>query len=227
MTRWIIPLLILAGGCVTTASYRPGEHATARSPQGYVAADYDMIADGERLGEAIVWSDGTERIVLDGRKTTAVHVGFRIENATVDPLVLDPERVTLHFEHDGRVIHLSQPDRIDGTRTIPPDEEGELSLYFALPPGVSPRDVDAFRVEWRATAGALTYAQRTPFLEYDPDPAYRTYVTVGYYYSPFFDPFLYDPFFYRHQLIVHMTPFVHGRYLYVRRIRPPPPRRHR
>ena len=207
----ITPILIATvGGCASTEHFVPAERATARSPEGFVAADYEMSVDGTPLGDAVVWSDGAKETEIAGKKVPAIHVGFRIENRSNTALEIAPADLNLHITSDDRTVRRAQPDRVEGSRSVNPGEEGELSLYFALPGDLRARDVDAFRIEWKAIAGDLTYTQRTPFLEHTP-PRYVATAPyrATYYYSPFYDPFLCSPFLYRGGLIVHGRPFFH------------------
>jgi hypothetical protein len=201
-------LLVLAAACAASEKFTPAERATAISPQGYTAADYEMVVEGERLGDAMVWSNGAHR-TESGR--TVVHVGFRVENDTDLPIEIAPEDVQIHVVADDQTIRRSQADIVEGARVVEPGREGTLALYFALPKGVSPQDVDAFRVSWKAHANGLEYVQRTPFLEYEEPVAYP-YAYGGlynsFYYSPFYDPFLYSPFYHR-GLIVRPVPYRH------------------
>ncbi len=208
--RIAAPLLlgVVAASCATSEEFIPTEHATGISPQGYTAADYEMVAKGEHLGDAMVWSDGAYRSRVDGRPTV-VHVGFRVENDTDQPIQVDPSDIRIHVQSKGRTIRRSKPDYVEGSRTIEPGKDGNLSLYFVMPDGVSPRDVDGFRVEWSARAGDLVYNQRTPFME-QPEPLayYQDPYYSPLYYSPFYDPFFYSPFSYR-PLIVRPGPYRH------------------
>lgn len=204
-------LTTLLLSCATERA-EPTQSAAALSPQGYLAADYDMVVKGRPIGEAVIWSNGTTRTDLQGRRTTLLHVGFTVENTTDDNLVLSPEGVKLHLKRSDRILDRTKPIRLEGVRNIPPGEKEDLELYYELPKDVPPNDVDAFRIQWRATAGDRTYAQRTPFLQNTPAPAvYRPSPTYSYrfLYSPFYDPFLHQPFHYEGNLIVHPAPFHH------------------
>jgi hypothetical protein len=181
-----------AAGCATTENFTPAERATATSPGGEAAADYEMVVDGERLGDAMVWSNGAYR-AENGR--TVVHIGFRIENETDVPIEIEAEDLELRAEGGGRILQRDEPVAIEGPTSISPGRDGVLSVYFLMPDGVSPQEIDAIRLTWTARAADLAYSQRTPFLErpmearYMPHPYYSPF-----YYSPFYDPFFYPVF---------------------------------
>ena len=175
MSRLITTMLFIgAAGCATSQSFQP-----------IAKADQEMVAEGHRLGEVVVRSDGAREEKIAGDERTVVHVGFLVENATDAPLQIDPGALMLQIE--GRLLTISQPIDVRGDRLIPAEGKGELALYYALPKGVVPRDVDAFRLDWSASAGSLTYAQRTPFSVSDSSP-FRWRSPHGYSHSPNFEP---------------------------------------
>src|SRR5688572_8408846 len=104
------PLLAccVAAGCATTENFTPAERATAISPEGFTAADYEIAVEGERLGDVMVWSNGAHRSDLDGRRTV-LHVGFRVENDSDLSIEIDPSDVQIHVETDGRIVRRSEP----------------------------------------------------------------------------------------------------------------------
>jgi hypothetical protein len=141
-----------------------------------------------------------------------VHVGFRIENDSEEPIELDTREVEIRAETDDRVIKKQEPDVVEGSRTIPAGGEGTLAMYFVMPRGVSPQDLDSFRVNWSADSGGLVYNQRTPFLEQRERYSYGYYAPYysSFYYSPFYDPFFYPGLSHR-GLIVRPFPYRHYR----------------
>jgi hypothetical protein len=197
----------LLASCATTEEFTPGERATAISPQGYTAADYEMMVEGERIGDVMVWSNGARESDQDGDRTL-VHVGFHVENDTDVPIEIDPDEVQIRAKADDKIIRRSHADFVEGSRTIGPGRDGSFALYFVMPRGVSPQDLDSFRLSWTARAGDLMYTQRTPFLEYEEPYAYGPYPYASFYYSPFYDPFLFGGFYHR-DLIVRPTPYRH------------------
>lgn len=214
-TAFASGLCFLVAACATPERFTPAERATAISPQGYTAADYEMVVDGERIGDAVVWSNGARRTHSDGDRTM-IHVGFRVENDTDVPIEIDPDDVEIRAKTDGRTIRKREADRIEGSQVIDPEREETIDLYFAMPPGVDPQDLDSFRVNWTARAGDLAYTQRTPFLEYEEPMIYPPYPWIGFYYSPFYDPFLHGPIA-RRGLIVRPVPYRHYYYHSARR----------
>jgi hypothetical protein len=174
-----------------------------------------MVVDGERLGDAVVWSNGARRSDDDGDRTM-LHVGFRVENDTDVPIEIDPDDIEIRAKADGKVIRKRAADRIDGSLAIAPDQEGTIDLFFAMPPGVDPQDLDSFRVNWTARADDLVYVQRTPFLEYEEPVAYAPHPWATFYYSPFYDPFLFGPIM-RNGMIVRPVPYRHYYYHSARR----------
>lgn len=185
-------------------SFEPAERATAQAPNGFTAAEYAIQGTRGDLADAKVWSRGAYRAELDGRMQTIVHVGFELENNGNAPLTLRRESLSLDSATlDRRVLQDIYPASIVGDLTIPPGNRGEVHAYFAMPEGVKPTDVDAFRVKWRVEDGQVSYSQRTPFVEITRDER------VAYYYTPFYDPFYYDYLFGHPRIIVHNYPYRH------------------
>lgn len=190
--------LLACGGA--REQFTPGERATAQTFEGYTAAEYAIASRQGDLGDAKVFTRGAYRAQVNGRDRTVVHVGFVIENNSRYPLELAPDRLLLDSATiDQRVVQDLEPVRVEGPLVIQPGDEREVNAYFALPPGTSPTDVDAFRVRWMLAANGITYAQRTPFLERQEE----------YYYMPHYDPFYYDPFFHHPRIITHRFPYRH------------------
>jgi hypothetical protein len=178
---------VALAGCGSTGAFVPAEKATAVSPMGYPAAEYDLEIEKSDMGDARVWSEGAMRMELQGEKTTAVHVGFQLENTSDRPMRVDIGRTTLDVGlGKTKVINL-QPTRIVGQLDVPPRGDRRIDLYFRLPKGVRPYDVQALKVKWELNNAQDRFSQQTPFIK--PDPY------VGrYYYTPFYDPFLYNPY---------------------------------
>lgn len=185
-------LLLLVSCGPAVQEFVPAEKLTARAPipDGYAAAEYDLETEGTDLGEAKVWSKGAYRATIDGNRYTVIELGFEIENELRQPLAL--QRIQLDsLTADNLRYQDRRPARVLGAQEIPPGEESQLTAYFFLPPQVDPNDVEAFRVEWAVGTGQVRYDESTPFLQ-QPEPR-RT--RAGYYYTPFYDPFVYDPFY--------------------------------
>jgi hypothetical protein len=187
LMRTFIALLatLLVGGCAQTAMFRAAEKATAVSPRGAIAAEYDLRARDRDLGEVKVWSNGAYREEAYGEEHVVVHVAFEIENGADTPIALDTDRLVLSskVEGMGRVDN-QYADRVRGVTEVEPRETRRIDAYFFMPRGVDPEDVVSFRVDWRLerSPGAATlFAERTPFLE---DPyAYWTAPYSGYPYA--------------------------------------------
>lgn len=193
--------LCACGGSSRPQSFEPGERATSTSPQGYTAAEYELGTARGDIGDVKVWSRGAHVMNLQGVRSTVVHVGFEVENNAgipiqLEALALDSAMLDRHILRDVR------PARIDGSTTIAPGQVSQGDAYFALPRGIAPRDVDAFRVRWQVRDDSVTYAQHTPFTE-SRDEA------VVYYYTPYYDPFYYDRYYYHPRIIVHRYPYRH------------------
>lgn len=196
---------LLAGACAQTESFTPTEKATAVSPRGYSAADYDLSTKTADLGEVKVWSNGARRMKFRGRKHTFIHVAFDIENETDQPLTLVTDQLYLDSTTlDDTILEDVEPTIIDGPESIPPREAMQVDVYFAMPRGVDPDDIDAFRVRWVLSDDKQTYAQFTPFIEFEP---YYYAGAPGYYYSPFYDPFFYDPFLLPPRFAIYNYPY--------------------
>lgn len=202
-----IPVSLALVGCGSTPeSFEPSERATTRSPEGYSAAEYELVSRDGDLGDAKVWSRGARIMNVDGRQRTLVHVGFLLENSSDQPIVLDLDRLTLDSARlDHAVVRDIRPLHVEGNLTVQPGEVREIDAYFPLPRDVRPQDVDAFRVKWRIGNDEVSYQQQTPFVE-SPD---RTRYAYAYYYTPYYDPFYYDPYFYHPRIVVHARPYRH------------------
>lgn len=200
-------LLLLVSCGPGVQEFVPAEKLTARAPipDGYAAAEYDLQSDGRDLGEAKVWSKGAYRATVGGNRYTVVELGFEIENELPQPLALQQLELdsltTDNLRYEDR-----RPARIVGVQEIPPGDERQLTAYFFLPPQVNPNDVEAFRVEWAVGTGQLRYDETTPFLQ-QPEPRPTR---AGYYYTPFYDPFVYDGF-HHPGLRVYRRPFPYRR----------------
>jgi hypothetical protein len=178
-------LFVLA--CVSRQSFMPTERLTAFSPQGFIAAEYDLKTRLGDLGQARVWSQGGEYVRFRGQRRTLLHIGLEIENQSEVTLVLDQQRLRLDSATvNGTTFENIQVASIRGDTVIPPGEERRIDVHFALTPGVYPTDVRAFRLRWALRDNGAIYAQRTPFIQppVARGPAY-------WYHTPFYDPFFY------------------------------------
>jgi hypothetical protein len=88
-----------------------------------------------------------------------------------------------------------------GSVRVDPQGIARADVFFGLPPGVYPRDVDDFELSWVVHSGERRYQQRTLFVEaayyshdltgyviYDAGyPRYWYYRSLGYCADPFCD----------------------------------------
>lgn len=187
-----VALGFAAGACAAQKEeFRPAEKATAISPQGYTAAEYDLKArQGGDLGEAKVWSNGAKQVEVRGDDRTVVHVGFTFENNGDTPLKLqlDRTRADVGLKNEGGSVTNLQAAQVEGDVEVSPGQERQVALYFVLPQKVAPNDINAFRVRWTLANGTKYFSQSTPFVE-KPEPR-----GPRYYYSPFYDPFFHNRF---------------------------------
>ncbi len=190
--------LLFAIACSRAQPFVPGERVTAISVHGYLAAEYELPQTGGSA-DIKVWSRGTSHEDLRGARETFAHVAFEIDNQTQHPMHLQQERLLLQsVSVDDVDIGPLPPALIDGTTTVGPGGEQLIHVWFALPNGIAPRHVHAFRVAWTLTDGTTSYSQRTPFLQEQ----------ANYYYSPYYDPFVYPMGLHR-GLIIHRQPYYH------------------
>jgi hypothetical protein len=210
MSRTVI-VSIAALCCACGASrerFEPAERATARTAEGYTAAEYEIQGREGVLGDAKLWTRGAFRAEVRGQKRTVVHVGFELENNSNQPFELVRDQIYLDSATlDRAVVRDIPPTQVNGSTTVPPGATRRVDAFFSLPPGAMPHDADAFRVHWKIANGSVSYAQRTPFLE-TPDRQ-----VPYYYYTPFYDPFYYDPYIFSPRVIVHRYPYRH-RHIY-------------
>ncbi len=189
--------LVFAVACARAQPFVPGERVTAISAQGYLAAEYEVPHTGG-AADIKVWSRGTSRETLRGPTETFAHVAFEIDNQTQQSMQLLRDRLVLQSASiDGAELESVPPALIEGATTVGPGSEHAIDVWFALPEGVAPRDVSAFRVAWTISDGTTSYTQRTPFLQ---EPS-------RYYYSPYYDPFVYDPVLLHRGVIIHRHPY--------------------
>ncbi len=196
-------------GCAGPEYFRPSESATAVSPQGFAAAQYAVLIGGNALGDAKVWSSGAYREKSADGGRTVVRVGFSLENNGHEPMWLDIRGIELDSATaDGRVLAPVRPIRVSGSPDVAPGGDGEVHATFELPPDVKPGKIDSFRVRWTVRAPDGEYAQRTPFLEQKPLPSCEP---APFWYSPFYDPFLYPAPFDNRLVVTHPRIYVDPR----------------
>jgi hypothetical protein len=195
--------LIMVGCGAGQAEFTPAERAVARSPEGYQAAEYQIGSKDGIVGTARVWSMGTAQRLVQGQEREVLQIAFQIENHTSRPLSMNTDDLRLDLGvMDKRIIDGVEPVFTSGSLTIEPGKTQRVDVYFALPADVRPQHINAFQVKWKLTSRGLSYSQKTPFVESQTE----RYV---YYYTPFYDPFLYDYYLYHPRIIVHRSPYRH------------------
>jgi hypothetical protein len=199
-------------------SFAAAENQSLRSTDGYVAARYDALVAGDVIGDVKVWSSGAFADERSGR--TLVHVAFDLENNVDVPYELPPHEVVIEgATTDGVMRGPAELYYQDGDGRVPAGREARLDLWFAMPRGVEPQDLDAFQVRWAVHTTEGRYAQRTPFTEYEPPAGYALADSAYYYHSPWYDPFLYGPPLYRVTVVHPMPYYYHHRAAGPRRVR--------
>ena len=132
--------------------------------------------DGKRLGNAKVWSPGAYPIRVDGKRPV-IHVVLRLRNDGDTPITVDVARANCEITGEGRdFINLGPPVRVDGTATAAPASVGRIDLYYGLPGGWSPLDVQGFELNWAVQTSAGLYSQSTPFVQHHERAETVTYV---------------------------------------------------
>src|SRR5687768_1402514 len=89
-----LPLLLLIG-CALQENFVPTEHATGLSPEGHAAADYELVVDGERLGDVAIWTNGAKLIRAPNDTCTALYVTYQVDNTGEEPLGIEPETMRI------------------------------------------------------------------------------------------------------------------------------------
>jgi hypothetical protein len=178
----IFCVALLAVGCGGAQYFDATERATASSPRGDIAAEYEIAGPSGPSAEVKVWASGAYKDVVDGREMTVLDVVFDLENNGAEPIELS--RIVLDSARASGVSFDDLPPiRVEGERIVRGHNEGRLHAYFALPERYDPEDIARFEVGWALRHQEGTYAQNTPFQQ---APEY-------YYYSayPFPSPYLY------------------------------------
>jgi len=172
--------------------FAPTEHATAVTRKGQRVAEYEVIAGGRVAGETKVWSTGAfEEKEPDDRERTLLHVAFMLESTDQEPIQLEVDNVALDsVDAGGKAFSIAHPKYVEEKKDAA-DKETEVHMYFEMPKGLEPQNLDAFRVRWSVKTPEGRYEQRTPFLESELPPNY-------YYYYPYYDPWYWhvDPWGY-------------------------------
>jgi hypothetical protein len=206
----VVVVAIFSLACVSRQSFMPTERLTAFSPQGFVAAEYDLKTRRGDLGQVRVWSHGADRVSFRGERRTLVHIGLEIENDSDEVLVLDERSLRLDSATvNGTVFENISVASVRGETVIPPGEERRVDIHFAMIPGVYPTDIRAFRLRWALRDNGAVYAQRTPFIQ---PPVARG---PAYWHTPYYDPFFYGGWGWGWgwggSMIMHPYPYYHYR----------------
>lgn len=190
MRTTVVGVALLAMGCGGAQHFDAVERATATSPRGDVAAEYEIGDPNSPTAEVKVWTRGAYESVVDGREVTVIAVVVEVENMGSAPIEL--EGVTLHGTRAaGASFADLAPFRVEGERVVGPGSESSLRAFFALAERYDPEDIAQFEVSWALRHGGGTYVQRTPFQQ-APDE-YATYYGYPYpylFYIPFAGPSL-------------------------------------
>ena len=180
----MISTLIMAAlpSCMSRPeAFAPSEHMTGARRNGEATADYEVVAQGRVAGDTKVWSKGAfEQDLPDDRERTLLHVAFLLDSTSA-PLELEVDEVALEQVDAGsRSFAVERPAYVEGAATSEAGSESVVHMYFALPSGVEPQEVDGFRVRWKVVSSGQGYEQRTPFLEEE-----RPYGRYHRYYYPY------------------------------------------
>ena len=175
---------IAAPACMSRREFfAPSEHISNVKRDGQATADYEVVAHGRVAGDTRVWSKGAfEQDLPDDRERTLLHVAFVLEGTSA-PLQLDVDDVALEEVDVGpRSFAVERAAYVEGSAKSEAGGESVVHMYFALPAGVEPQEVDGFRVRWKVVSDGQGYEQRTPFLEQE-----RPYGGYYRYYYPYYD----------------------------------------
>lgn len=196
--RVLVPALAAGlSACAINQPFHPVEKATGESPQGDLAADYDIrIEGGEDIGEARVWTSGALKPSL-GEDTSIVNVGFIVENESDSPMTFEGRNLSLEFTTNENLTYKNvRPMEDPGAVVIPSGERRRIDVAFRLPqvqqPDLDPDDVVSFRVKWQIDNKDGSFREGTSFRQTQP-----VYAPAGYYdsywypsiYRPAYDPY--------------------------------------
>jgi hypothetical protein len=195
MRRWrfagtvVVSSALSVAGCATTQHFDAAERATAVSPRGDLAAEYEVTGASGQIAETKVWLRGAYASQVGEREVTVVEVVFEVENEGTGPVELAALR--LHtIEVGGVRFQELVPFRVEGHRLLQPGEEARIEAFWALPDRFDPDDISRLEVGWVLHHAGGEYAQRTPFRH-----APERYATAYPHYYGYYGPFVYDPYF--------------------------------
>jgi hypothetical protein len=179
--RSLLILVFLVSGCGAAQHFDAAERATATSPMGDEAAEYEIAGPDGRTAEVKVWSSGAYEGEVDGREVTVVEVVLEIENDGPAPVELTEVKID-SAEASGTSFEDVAPYRIEGEPRVAPGGERRLRAFFSLPERYDPEDIEQFEIEWSLAHGGGTYTQRTPFQQ--PPRVYADYPYPYFYDAP-------------------------------------------
>lgn len=178
-------------GCASSAAFEPTESAR-RLTSDVTAAYYEIDTRERNWGDVKIWSPGAYREEANGRNEV-IHVQVRVRNDGPEAIRFDVEHTELEVTgKDGWIRVLRDPLEVEGDLEVQPGEIRRISLLYELPPGVAPRDVAGFELNWAVGLPEQRFTQSTPFIREEPPPS-RVYLggyyTPRWYRHPFYDPF--------------------------------------
>lgn len=191
----VLPIFVLAVACGDSrrTAFEPTEAEQPIGPD-YPASHYEITVDGQRVGDARVWTPGAYPIRTNG-KTRVIHVGLRLRNDSDAPIRLDTTGTGLEvITSRQRFIQVKKPLRITGQLRVEPGELQRIDLYYQVPRGMDVDDVQAFDLSWAVETLAGRYTQSTPFVQRQPERTYvvyRPHYAYNWWYRPWHDPWYY------------------------------------
>jgi hypothetical protein len=169
----LLALPALLTGCVTgTASYRPSA-ATSYASR-YRATLYRIVVDTHQLGTVKVYSEGGYSKPAEGSQPV-IDVRLRIRNLSDAPIQLDLAKSDLDVDTDSASLVIKQPVRTIDLEPVPPGGIGRIALFYPLPEGVKPDDVNSFDFNWELDTSKGMYANTTSFLRREYQNTYVYY----------------------------------------------------
>lgn len=173
----------LGAGCASDQDFRPLD-ARRSTPSELAAAQYDLKADGEDLGDAKVWSKGSpqEQLNLPADAKRLLQIGLRIRNDSDAPLRLDLQSTDLEVHtEDGRMWIVELPVQVNGLVDVAPRGLQRVELIYELPVGVKMKDVVGYELAWAVEAGQRRISHSTVFRRAEDDRGYYYYYPYGGY----------------------------------------------
>lgn len=192
---------LVVSGCSRYEAFRPSQEATAASLEGFPAAEYEPQAADRALGEVKVWSMGAKKVRYGGEPRTLLHTGLEVRNTSNQTIIIDPAQLRLEaVVLDDESLENIEVSNFEGPARIAAGDAETIDVFFAMPDGIDPDDLDAFRLKWALVGETdergkrAIYTEWTPFIENDMmasgAPGY------GYGYGPYgwYAPYGYGPY---------------------------------